>query len=517
MRKIRKINFKLIKNFSSLLMQQISIYIISLLTFGIISRILNPTEMGVYGLIVSLLYLVGLSANFGLKKVGIRLIAGYTALNEERKIRGTFWLTTTLSLPFIAVIIALVSYGIGYFKIFEAVESTNGLILFTILLSLFAFRNLIVAGLEALQLFHYETLYVSTGFLVYRLLMIYFLLRGYGVDGILVAWIIGEVLSIVLIMRKTVPQYSPPTLESEKPSNIIKDAAPLFIADIILAATEYGDRIVSYIFGPSILAYFYIATTGILFLTAMYQAIQGSMLPHLSEEYHLNGIDGLSNRIEDISRYIFIFVSPVFILAAALAEPLIYLLAGPAYGGAIPLFQIMSIGLWLGPLNPLLQSAFIAAKKNKELMIIMVASIIVDLVIMIGLYPYVGYISTGIGRASLIIVSYLLFLYVGIKMLSIRIDITAYAKSFIAGGISGLTIWLVWENFKRFDVFFIYFIAAGALYLIILRILKTVTPEEIASLYISLPYRERLISVIKIICYLSGIEHEKVFKMVEAR
>ena len=517
MRTIKKINFQLLRNFGSFLTQQISIYIISLLTFGIISRILNPYEMGVYALVVSILYLVGLSANFGLKKIGIRLIAGYMALQNTDRIRGTFWLTTLLSLPFMGGVVTLAAYGVDYFNIFEAVNATHGLILFVILLFLFSFRNFITSGLEALQLFHFETLYVSTGFLIYRILMIYFLLRGYGIDGILISWIIGEILSISLILRKSIPHYIPITLKSEGMSSIVRDAAPLFIADLILASTEYGDRIVSSVFGLNIIAYFYIATTGILFLTSTYQAIQASMLPHLSEQFHLNGVDGLNSRIKDISRYIFIFISPIFIFSAALAEPLIYLLAGPTYSGAVPLFQIMSVGLWISPLNPLLQSAFIAAKKNKEVMIITIVSIAGDLILMLGLYNEIGYISTGVGRAALIIISNILFLYIGIKTLRVKIDTEAYVKSFIAGGISGLATWLLWENYKRFNLFILYFLVAGAIYLILLRFMKTVTPEEMASLYISTPYKERLIPLIKIICYLSGIDFEEVTFMVNSK
>lgn len=502
---IKKINFRLLRSFSSIMMQQITTYIITIVTFGIISRLLSPTEMGVYGLLVSTVYLIGLSSNFGMKKVAIRLIAGRMASQEEDKAAGVYWKTILLSLPstlFLSIGSAYLYENLG---IFREVNASNGFILFTILLILFSFRNTISSGLEALHLFHYETLYYSVGYTLYRFLMIYFLVNGYGVEGIIVAWILGEFVTTIYISRKILG-HLPPTMDGDNSISLIKRASPLFITDLILSAAEYGDRIASTVLGLDIVAFFYIASVGVMFLTSIYQAIQSSILPHLSEEFHVNGFSSIGESLMDISRYVFIFVSPIFLLAAVLAEPFIIILAGPQYIAAAPIFQIMCIGLWLGPLNPILQSTFIAVDKNNELMATILIATVLDIFIMIMLYPKIGYLSTGLGRAFLVISTNLILLTIGIKILNIKIDYIAYVKSAVSGAVSALTGLLLWIYIHRIDVLPIYILVPVTTYLLMIRLLKFIKPEEVASLYLSLPKHKYVSRIIRAVCFLTGID-----------
>ncbi len=510
---IKRINFRLLKSFSSLMMQQITTYIVTIVTFGVISRLLSPTEMGVYGLLVSTVYLVGLSSNFGMKKVAIRLIAGRMASKESGKAAGVYWKTILLSTPSTILLSLGSAYLYDRLGIFGEVGATNGFLLFTILLILFSLRNTVSSGLEALHLFHYETLYYSVGYTLYRILMIYFLLIGRGVEGILIAWIIGEAVTTGYTLRKVV-SHLPPRLDGDDSIGIIKRASPLFITDIILSAAEYGDRIASTVLGLDIVAFFYIASVGVMFLTSIYQAIQSSILPHLSEEFHVNGFSSIGDSLMDISRYVFIFISPIFLLAAALAEPFIVLLAGPQYIAAAPIFQIMCIGLWLGPLNPILQSTFIAVDKNNELMATILVATILDILIMILLYPKIGYLSTGLGRAFLVVSTNLILLTIGIKMLKIKIDYIAYVKSAVSGVISALTGLALWTYIHRIDLLPVYIITPAIVYLLLIRLLRFITPEEVASLYLSLPRHPYITKVIKAVCILTGIDMDTVEEIV---
>ncbi len=510
---IKRINFRLLRSFSSLMMQQITTYIITIVTFGVISRLLSPTEMGVYGLLVSTVYLIGLSSNFGMKKVAIRLIAGKMASSEREGAAGIYWKTILLSLPSTILLALGTAYLYEKLGIFKEVNASNGFTLFTILLILFSFRNTTSSGLEALHLFHYETLYYSVGYTLYRFLMIYFLLSGYGVEGIIIAWILGELVTTIYVLRKVINQL-PVMMEGESSLTIIKKASPLFITDLILSAAEYGDRIASTVLGLDIVAFFYIASVGVMFLTSIYQAIQSSILPHLSEEFHINGFSSIGESLMDISRYVFIFISPIFLLAAALAEPFIIILAGPQYLAAAPIFQIMCIGLWLGPLNPILQSTFIAVDRNNELMTTILLATILDIFIMIILYPKIGYLSTGLGRAFLVVSTNLILLVIGIKLLNIKIDYIAYVKSAISGLVSAGSSLLLWTYIHRIDMLPLYIIVPAVIYLLMIRLLKFIKPEEVASLYLSLPKHKYMSKMIKAICILTGIDINTVLNIV---
>ncbi|MEM0057010.1 MAG: oligosaccharide flippase family protein [Candidatus Geothermarchaeota archaeon] len=499
-----KLNLKLLRNFASLLMQQVSTYAIIVLTFGIIARLMSFTEMGIYATIVSTIHLIGACANFGFKKVGIKLIASHAIYGDRVNISRIFWTLTFLSIPFIVSFAFATCYFLE--KVVKGILfSVHEKYLFITLLLLFSFKNYLFAGLEALQLFHLETLYYSVGFLVYRLTMIIFLLYGFGIKGVLVAWIIGESLTLILTLRKVVTTYSPLSISFKYTSSIFKDAIPLFLIDSIIAGFEYGDRIASLILGSNVIAYFYIATTSVQLLSSIYGILQSSFLPHFSEMYQLNGQLILRSEVERISKYIFIFVSPLFIISAALSEPILLILA-PGYDNAVPIFQVLLISLWITSPLPLLQSVFIASGRTYKMVSVMLISLFIDVTFMLYTYQHIGYMSTGLGRAVLLLLSYTLLLLFAYKDLKIAINVSVYIKTLISGGFCGIVTWVIWSFMKCYLLLPLYALLALLLYTSAIRIMHLISIEDVLPIYNLVVRRKHYKLMVKLISVLTGVK-----------
>lgn len=501
----RKLNFTLLGNVSSVLAQQLSIYGISILTFGIIARILSAEQMGLYAIIVSLVSLISAMANLGIKRFGVRMISAMNAEDDKRR-SSFFWTATFISILFIIMITSITTYCLVALHIFDISNPKLDPIIFFILLTLYSFKICASSGLEGLKLFHRVTIYISFGFLIYRILMIYAVLMGYGVTGIMIAWCIGEIFSLTVLFKDTIPRFRPIKIDYNF-KEILSNALPLTASDAVLAAIDWVDRLIVAIYGYSSIAIFYVATTGITFLSAIAQAIYSGTLPHLSEAFHKNDLPEFSGGIRSMSKYIILFTSPIYMLAVALAQPTIIILVGPKYLAATIVFQIMALGLWITSINPLLYTTLIAAGKSVELMYIMIISLIVDVAFLLIFYPLIGIIATGIGRSLLMATSFTLSILVAQKVINIDVDISTYVKASLSSVIMATIIIILWTYIRHLSLYPFYIILGVTIYFGMIRLLKIITIDEMTTLYTSLPDRVRFI--VKILCYLLGISYRR--------
>ncbi len=504
------------KSYTSILAQQWSIYVISLLTFGIIARVLDTHDVGVYGLIVSIIYLFGLSSNFGFKRVSIKIISQLKGIDWV-KARKSFWTSILFASISIFVTSVLITYFLKYFKIFSlyACEDLH-YILFLTLLILFSFRNHLSLGLEALKEFHVLAVYVGVGFIIYRILMIITILLGYKLLGILASWCIGELTTIILIARKVFDRYTPFNIDFRLYREMGKEAPPIFISDIILSLTDYGDKVLTSIFGFTAVAFFYIASTGAMALGSFAQALYNGLLPHLSEEYSNNNGDGVIHRVKNINRYVYLFISPIYLIGVALSYPFISILVGPGYSQAAAIFQVIALGLWIASIAPINQTMLIAAGRSFYLMIIMLVGVLADFAAIVFLYPFIGVLATGFGKALLLVITFILSTYIIIRKWGEEpFNLSDYIIPTISAVISASVTWLSWIILARLDLIIINIGIGVILYLYLLRLFKAIKAEEIATLYMELPFKNRLKTMLKIICYITGVEYNKVLEMIE--
>jgi len=338
-----------IKSYTTALPQFVAPTVISLLTFGILARILTAKELGIYGLMVSTVYLVGLSANFGLKRAVI--------VEISRDSGGWRYASGAIKLTLIFTVAAagLTASIYYYFKIFDGLAFSGPTYLaFPFLLTLFSLRNFISFPLEALKKFHLPSLYTTIGFIIYRILMV----------------------AAVISLRESMSN----SLRITQMGDLLGKARHIFLFDVTMSLVEYGDRIVTTLFGFYLLANFYIASTGAQAVGALAQALYSGLLPHLSEELRKSRTEEFTGYIQRLSKYFALFLSPIYIVSAVLAYPLIILLAGSGY-------QVLGITVIL----PLVANILIASDHPRDLMIAQIIGFVVDIAILIGLYPYIGY------------------------------------------------------------------------------------------------------------------------------
>ena len=493
-----------IRSYTTTLPQYIIPTIISLLTFGVLARILSAREIGIYGLLVSIVYLIGLSSNFGLKKTLIVEIS-----KDRRAWRYTVQATKITLLAIITISIVITSL-LSLFNLFKGVYGEEYIYAgFLMLLILFSIRNYLSFGLEAEKKFHISTLYTTIGFTIYRVLMLISVILGLSILGIVISWIIGEGITTLALAKETLKYRSMWTQNSNlgeiKP--ILSRAPHVFLSDLTLSLIEYGDRIVTSIFGLYYVANFYIASTGAQAIASLAYALYSGLLPHISEEARNNSILEFEEYLQRVSKYAHLFLSPIYIIASVLAYPLIVIFVGTTYSAAVSQFQVIVLGLWITTMLPIINNVLLATNLTKELMVIQLLGFLIDIIVMVTLYPYLGYLSAGFGKAFLYVVT----LSLGLVVIWIKLRITPYnfihlGKTLLANLISALIVWITWILTFRITLIPLYVFIGMSVYLILLRLLKIVEYDDIAILQKEIPLKGKIGDIIfELIYRLTGI------------
>ena len=493
------------KSFLTAIPQYATPTVVSLITFGLVARLLSTSELGVYGLVVSVTYLIGLTSNFGIKKIIIIKIS-------KGDSRYIYWAGLIYSLITIIIFSTVTVWLFSNFKIFEEIEMPKiSYTLFLILLIVFSLRNYLTAGLEAYKMFHLTSVYTSVGFIAYRILMILSVLYGLSVYGIIISWIIGEMISITPTLIKTVSIIGLGLEETSsfRFTDIFKEASPIYLSDLTLVLIDYGDRILTGLFGLYFLANFYIASTGAQSLSSLTQALYSGLLPHIAEEYG-NNHEEFEEYLRRLSKFFSLTLSPIYMTSAILAYPLIFIFVGPTYNAAIPLFQIMVVGLWMAAIQPLIITTLLATENAKEAMISQLIGLLIDIVILIGLYDVIGFLSAGFGKAFLYVSTMTIGIFFVYRKLGvIPYDIMDILKIILANLATGILLWIFWVYTFRISLLPIYIIASLVTYTIFLRLLKIIHYEDIRILESELPLKGKIRNIIiKLISKLSGIEYD---------
>ncbi len=502
-----KFSLGIFKSITAVLLQQGITMAVSALTFIVIANVLGKEGVGLYTLLLISTNIVAGIGNLGLKRVMIRLIAKHRSQGDELNKRRVFWTSIALGLaPIIGFSVASV-YLLNYFHFFNRLNPGLDPWLFFTATIFFAFRMHASGGLEGLKRFERLSAYIAGTFILRRLIAITLLFGGYGITGILTAWIIGEGACLALIMVENLRDFKTPTL-GYKPMTLERQGFPLFIADLAAVSVDWGDRIIVTIFGLSLLSSFHIAATGATYLNVAAAAIYVGALPHLSEAFHSGGSAELSQKIKELGKYVVIFSAPLAIGGTALAQPLVSLLFREEFLDAAPIFAVMGIGVWISTLSTLVQSSLIAAGHTKEIMYATLAGTAVDILFLVSLFGEVGMLSAGIARAMLYIVSFALFVYFMYRKVGFEADWRALWKSYLSSLTMGIAVYLLWLRFEK-AVYLPLYVAAGVLiYVAGLRVLRVVEVDEIALLQNSLS--ENLKWIVKIISSVMDIKYSVV-------
>ena len=503
-----KLGFGVARSVASVFLQQGSVYVVSLVTFSLLARFLGTEGMGLYAVLLIATNIVSNAGNLGLKKVMVRLVSAYHVSEDIDNMRKVYWTSLALGFLSIALFSVITVYILAYFHLFDISNPQLDPWLLLLVLLIVSIRFHAGGGLEGLKKFEILSVYVTGAFTISRIIAI-ILAPWMGVTGVLYGWLIGEGLGLILVLAEIAKAFGRPVF-GYSVSSLQRQGLPLFVADFANVSLEWGDRVVVAIYSLSWIGLFHVAASGATFISTASMAVYMGVLPHLSEAFHSGGAEELVRKVKELGRYVILFTAPLGIGGAVLGYPLIYLFTGPNFLEAVPIFMVMSIGIWVTALSTLLQSGMIAAGLNKEIMYSTIVGTVVDILIFVGFVGSYGLLSAGFARAFLYIVSFAFYIYFMYTRNGLEVDWGAIWKAYLSSFIMGVVVYALWLYLKEVLYLPLYVIAGVVVYILMLRVLRVAEVDELAMLHNSIPEKFRW--GVKVICMVAGVRYEVVEK-----
>ena len=458
---------KLFKNFILLFGGNVLGQLFFFLGLIYLARIFGPAGFGIWNFGQAwMLYLLR-AGELGVEVLAIREISRQTETTSH-------WITAVVSLR---IILAIVLYGIlivFYWMDFFPPESSNLIMLFSLLIFPMAF------GLEWVFEAHQKIGYVSfsriTKGIVFYVLVLLFVKSSEHMYRSAILYILSITVPFIVIFITAKIHFGFGKLSSSIKNglHIIKNALPIGIATILSQySLFFGTIIVGYWLKDVELGFYTAGHRLVIFLWA-YGIVSSNriLLPTLSRYYHTS-MEDFSNFIQKFFRLTILAALPIGLMMVVSAKDMILFLYTSQYQSSVIVFQILMVALVAAISRSIFEIGFIASNHQKKYFYLTLSIAIAYTVFTILLTRWYGII--GAASASLIVEA-LSLVYVLITFQYVKFSIL---YRYLWKPVTAITISIV--GVVLFNGFhFIFRIAVGCIvYAGMLMVMKGVSNDDL--------------------------------------
>jgi len=458
--------------------------VISIVAFAFIARLISREEMG--GLAVLMLIAAGaqLLSDLGLGATTTKFVASFESTGEYDKMRSAGYECIVANGAATLVMAVLVYFSAGLLapSLLGSVSRTSSIKLLTLEICALGIRNPLSNILTGLKKFREISITGVVAFALRQGLVVAFLGLGWGLSGIVIGWGIGDAFNTLVLAVYTRKFLGPPKLGFGF-RKLLKFSAPLFLGNTAGYAWTWFDRaLLLPLVSLAQLGSYNVAVTAYGILNSTPSAISGTLFPYYSHFYadgsEVSQTVNLGNAVRTASRYVSFVTIPLSVGLAVTALPAATLLAGSSYAGAAYPLAILSISLALTCQVNALSQIFIVLGKTVTSAGITIASVIVPIFTGILIIPYLGVPGASVARGLSLAISLILSMLVLRRFLKVSFDMEAYGYAWIASLVMAGVVLIAQRLFYSKYLLPVYVTIGAAVFLIILRFLHAVKPED---------------------------------------
>ena len=467
---------------SYIIIQNITASAAMVVSFAVLARLITPKEMGIWAVLLLVNGLCQVLATLAVPQAATKFVAEHLGRGEKDVAASVFYqaIRTTLILAAPLGLIVFLGATVLSTQLLGAAEHV-------LLFQFLAFDIILSAGLLpvlsaamlGLQRFK-ETAVVGivSGTLVRQCLIIILVIVLRDLVGLVIAWVISDVISSLLYMAYILRALGPPRFEFAL-RELLRFSWPLYLSNAVTFASAWFDRAILLMFVPLATLGVYNATiTAFGVLGNVSGAMASTLLPAYSAMQSSNQRQTLSDAVRMASRYASIVATPLALGLVATAKPALTLFVGQIYvEGAEPLaifagaFAFTLVGTVLTPM-------LLALGETPKASAITAASVVVSLLAAFILLPLWGIVGAAVARGFAMILTTALTIIVLSKMLTLQLDLEAMWKSLVSGVVMAAVVFAAQIPWYSRFLLPVYAFVGALTYFACLRILRTLRPSD---------------------------------------
>lgn len=389
-----------------------------------LARLLEPDEYGLLYLAISVFGTIMLFSKLGIAKSAARYIAEYkeTDPGQLRHILR-FGIILNFGTITLVCVVLLVTYEYIAQLIGEPALAPFLLfgVFFIALGTILAFVRVSLQGFEAIEATATLRIIDRGSRLVFTLGL---LVLGYGAIGALVGYILAYLLTVlvgvVYLYRRYYRDFSTGVVEAGLKRRIAEYAVPLTVTNTADVLDKRIDTIlVGFFIGPVAVAYYTIGKQVVEFVGTPMSAL-GFTLSPTYEAQKAKGNPGTAARIfEEALSYGLLFYIPAAAGLILVAKPLVELVFGSEYLGAIPVVQVLAVYALLQSVTKVTSNGLDYLGRARERAIVKGISAVLNVILNVIFIPRIGVV----GAAIATVVTYSMYTLANVYIIHTEFDL----------------------------------------------------------------------------------------------
>ena len=457
----------------------------------IAARALTVSDIGVISFLLMLIALSVTLASLALPYVAMHMIAKERGQHKTESANAVFHDVT-----FLSVILGVIS-------LFVVVLTAEGIeVLLQMPVQAFVIR---IAGLDVLPSVLIQTLAGSLlgaerfkevglaaiiGAIARTGLAIMFLLMGYGILGIIVAWLAGDILWCSILGIGASKEFPSVRRRAIRFSDFIDFAGPLYVSNIVEYLHQNIDRFILLILlGTEILGLY----TPVVASVTMILIFSGSLVRPLISRISSISVSASSQTIVELTqkaiRWIsFVFIPISFIFAIESGEFLL-LVVGQDYLSAAPSLSILSVFIVLASQYYVFRAVLIGIGKSRDLLAANSIAVLANVCILFFLAGPLGLVGAAIARAFLFLFQWMISLVLIRRVRGLGISVFSSFDALIAS--IGMALGLILLKIiggEFLNILFI-LIIGSLFYILALRVISPFSKDDFRFVRVYVPNR----------------------------
>lgn len=405
--------------------QQVLLYVVYLVFYVLLARILNKTEVGEVAVLALIQALFTGLISGSLPLAATRFISRSFVAGDTQAAAGvarvTLRLSLALAVPLVVLAVLFSPYLSGFLK--GAADPAN-LLLVTFIASFFLDLMLLYTAFFIGVGRYVQTLYQNALFVpLSRGLGLLLALYGFRVLGIISGWAIGGITTVILsvyLWHGVLPRGG-----GNVPLRpILAFTLPVFASSLITLGQQWGDMGIIYVLlGPTILGPYYLVVSSVNFLSVLWIPVNQAIYPALSAAHSTGDPREVSDRLATAFRLINLAVLPLSAALAAITPTALDIVYGGSYVSEALTLSILSLSSIFVAQGVLLVTTLQAVGHTRRYLAVTLVSTI-GFMGFVGLAALpIGTLAGAIGRALLSI------LIVAFARFSLRHEVSTHIDS----------------------------------------------------------------------------------------
>jgi O-antigen/teichoic acid export membrane protein len=464
---------------SYLWMQTFATTLAGIVGFAFLARLISTSQMGLLAILSLILSLAQLIAPLALPNAITRFVAEELARGRKPKAADVIYQSTIISLaPAAMITVACFLFSSQISVALSTEPMVFQLLAVDIFVTAGVNQTLGSALLGAQRFRDYSVIGVAYS-LVRQILILTFLFLFHDFLWLLVAWVISDLFSFIMMVVAVFRFVGRPTFHFD-PRHLLRFSLPLMPGNSIGFAYSWYDRalLVPYV-SLTELGVYNVTMTAFGIVSSIPSGIATALYPAYAKIQTVRGRTGLQDAIYVASRYVSFISVPLALGLLATAKPALSVFAGEPYEPGSTALQIVTLFFALTVLGNAFGNIFLLLGKTASASATTAVSVVASLATALLLLPSFGISGAAASRGVGMLVGFVLTLAVVRREIRLSFDLEAFWKSLVAGAGMVIAVWLA--QFAAYSRYLLpgYVMVGGLVYLAGLRLLRAIHSSDV--------------------------------------